>query len=145
MLSLPLQEAKYIYYSSYFNLIPTFYSIYINEKYEIVFISGGVFLTSINYWRYPVKYCWRRYLDIFYVHGSFLYALYLVQKTNFALQYYSLCTLPIMCYPISVYYGIQQKYLQAAFFHSLIHFFASICNLYFLIMIQRENLIYSSS
>ena len=139
MLSLPLEQAKFIYYESYFNLIPTFYSLYTRSQIEIVFISGGVFITSINYWYYPVKNSYSRYIDIFYVHSSFLYALYLASQTNFAIQYYSLCILPICCYPISVYYGKKQKYLHAAIMHSLIHIFASLCNLYFLLMVKREN------
>lgn len=137
MLSLPLEQAKIIYYSCYFNLIPTFFSIYTKTQIEIALISGGVFITSVNYWSYPIKHHWRRYLDIFYVHSSFLYALYLVHKTKFALQYYSLCTMPILCYPISVYYGNKKMYVHAAVLHSLIHVFASICNLFFLYMVQR--------
>jgi len=138
MLSLPLEQAKFIYYASYFNLIPTFYSLYNRTQIEIVFISGGVFITSINYWRYPVKNSYRRYIDIFYVHSSFLYALYLASQTKFALQYCFLCLLPICCYPISINYGKKQKYFHAAIMHSFIHVLASLCNLYFLFMVQRE-------
>ena len=39
-------------------------SVYATYKghYNLAFIPGGVFLTSINYWRNPEVRSWRRYL-----------------------------------------------------------------------------------
>lgn len=50
------------------------YAVY-NGYYGLSICSGGVFLTSINYWIYP-NYSWRRYLDMTYVIFAMNYQLY---------------------------------------------------------------------
>tara|TARA_Y200000002_G_scaffold381517_1_gene395734 strand:- start:946 stop:1338 length:393 start_codon:yes stop_codon:yes gene_type:complete len=42
------------------------------KRYDFAFFIGGVFLTSINYWYYPLD-GWRRDLDIWMVRTGFVY------------------------------------------------------------------------
>ena len=60
----PLQKEQttIIYNISFLSLGSSIYAIY-NGYYYMSIYPGGVFLTSINYWRKP-DYSWRRYLDM---------------------------------------------------------------------------------
>ena len=65
------EQYKIIYNVSFLSLGSCMYAIY-NGYYCLSICPGGVFLTSINYWRHP-DYSWRRYLDMTYVKLSFIY------------------------------------------------------------------------
>ena len=57
------QQCKLIYKVSFLSLGTSMYAFY-NKHYSLSYVTGGVFLTSINYWKHP-DYSWRRYVDIF--------------------------------------------------------------------------------
>ena len=68
------EQYKLIYNISFLCLISSIYAVY-QEYYVLSIIPGSVFITSINYWRYP-DYSWRRYLDMICVKSALLYQLY---------------------------------------------------------------------
>ena len=83
-------------------------SVYATYKghYNLAFIPGGVFLTSINYWRKPEIRSWRRNIDLGYVNTALLYQLYKVYINNaqYAKEYYFFTGIATICYPIGLYY-----------------------------------------
>ena len=107
-------------------------SVYATYKghYNLAFIPGGVFLTSINYWRNPEVRSWRRYLDIGYVNTALLYQLYKVYIHNaqYAKEYYFFTGISIICYPIGLYYYKKKQYWKHIIFHGGLHIFANIAN-----------------
>jgi len=105
------------------------YAMY-KGHYNLAFIPGGVFLTSINYWREPAVSSWRRTLDVGYVNMALFYQLYKVYITNaeHAKEYYFFTGIAALCYPIGVYYYNKKKYWKHIIFHSGLHIFANIAN-----------------
>jgi hypothetical protein len=82
------EQYKVIYNVSYLLLGSSIYAIY-NGHYYLSLCPGGVFITSINYWRYP-DYSWHRYVDMIYVKFAISYQLYKAYKSQYMFQYYSL-------------------------------------------------------
>jgi len=66
-------------------LISCIYAIYKNH-YDLALVPGGVFLTSINYWRCP-DYSWRRYLDMIYVKLALIYQIYRAYNAEYCKLY----------------------------------------------------------
>ena len=65
------EQANYIYHASYLSLCSCLYATYRNY-YDFAFVTGIVFLTSINYWRNPIN-SYRRYIDITAVNTALFY------------------------------------------------------------------------
>ena len=82
------EQYKIIYNISFLSLGSSMYAVY-NGHYSLSICSGGVFLTSINYWKYPT-YSWRRYLDINFVCLALNYQLYKAYRSEYMIYYYSL-------------------------------------------------------
>jgi hypothetical protein len=114
---------------SWLSLSSSMYAIY-KGHYNLAFIPGGVFLTSINYWRKPEIISWRRILDVGYVNMALLYQLYNVYINNaqYAKEYYFFTGIASIFYPIGVYYYNKKKYWKHIIFHSGVHIFANIAN-----------------
>jgi hypothetical protein len=84
----------------------------------------AVFLTSINYWRYP-DYSWRRYLDMTTVKCSLVYQSYYSYKSKTRKYYYFYTALAILCYRISIYYYQKKDNWKSTYFHFLLHIFSN--------------------
>ena len=126
-----LKPSQYniIWNLSWLSLSSSVYAIY-KGHYNLAFIPGGVFLTSINYWRKPEIWSWRRYLDLGYVNTALLYQLYKVYINNaqYAKEYYCITGIATICYPIGVYYYKKKQYWKHITFHGALHIFANIAN-----------------
>jgi hypothetical protein len=121
------QQYNIIYNISYLSLGSCIYAIY-NKHYYISICPGGVFLTSINYWRFP-DYSWRRYLDLIYVQLALMYQLYKAYNSEYMMYYY-LCTfVSIIMYYISNMYYKKEMYWHSIYYHCLLHIFANIANI----------------
>ena len=114
---------------SWLSLSSSLYAIY-KGHYNLAFIPGGVFLTSINYWKQPALSSWRRTLDVGYVNIALCYQLYKVYITNAenAKEYYFFTGIAGLCYQIGMYYYKQKKYWKHIIFHSGLHIFANVAN-----------------
>ena len=104
------------------------YAVY-NGHYDLSICTGGVFLTSINYWRYPVYSSWRRYLDIIYVNVALIYQLYAAYKSHCMLHYYLLTFAAIGFYPLGHYYYAKKQFWHSTYAHCALHILANIANL----------------
>jgi hypothetical protein len=118
-----------IWHLSWLSLSSSMYAMY-KGHYNLAFIPGGVFLTSINYWKKPALSSWERTLDVGYVNMALLYQLYSVYKNNAenAKEYYFFTGLSMMFYPIGLYYYKKKQYWKHIIFHSGLHIFANIAN-----------------
>ncbi len=120
------EQARCLYYTSYLSLLSLTYAIYRNH-YSLAIIPGSVFLTSINFWRYPT-YSFRRNLDITVVLSSFLYQNYIAYFSLYGNLYYITSALVGFLYLLGVYYHRKQKPWKGTYVHMSLHVVANIGN-----------------
>ena len=113
------KQAAAILYISSVNALSSMYGIY-NGHYRSSFLAACVFLTSINYWRYPV-YGWRRTLDVGCVMFSWSTMLIVALRSQYCFYYYLLSLIAMSCYPISHYFANNNMPYIGTLFHSYIH------------------------
>lgn len=132
-LTLPPLQSIIIWRTSWITIVSITYGVYY-KKHDLIFISGGVLLNSLNYWRHPIKKSWRRYIDISFTLCSLAYILFQVYKKQNTLCGY-LTLLGVQCYinsnlisktkyNISVYGMWISTYM-----HCLIHIIGNINNI----------------
>lgn len=121
------EQYKIIYNISFLSLGSSIYAIY-NGYYGLSICPGGVFLTSINYWKYP-DYSWRRYLDMTYVKLAIIYQLYKAYGSQYMVQYYLLMFLAVSMYPLGIYYYKKKLLWHSTYFHCALHIIANIANI----------------
>jgi hypothetical protein len=90
---------------------------------------GGVFLTSINYWRKP-DYSWRRYVDMGYVGFAISYQLLRALKAEMGLYYYLFTFSALLCYPAGVHFYNKKMYWASVYAHCMLHVLANVANIY---------------
>lgn len=125
-MELQQNQYKIIFNMSFLSLGSSIYAIY-NGYHILSLCPGGVFLTSINYWRKP-DYSWRRYLDMIYVKLALSYQFYKAYKSQYMVQYYTIMILAMMCYPIGIYYYNKKFYWHSTYAHCGLHILANIGN-----------------
>ena len=122
-----LETSRNVYYTSYLVIFSIIYSFY-NAIYKLSLFNIFVLITSINYWRFPIR-GFRRNMDISTVLVSLAYHLYYTYIYNYY-QYLYLLSLCIMCYMISNILNEKKIYKLAHSFHSILHLLANINNFY---------------
>jgi len=134
ILTLPPCQSSFLWKTSWISFFSVIYAIK-QKHYDLVFVPGGVLIFSLNYWRYPVKNSYRRYLDISYGLIAFLYQAYRAKDSQYQNIYYVFAGSAFPCYFISRY--IRNKVWNISFqgiwlstlFHSFIHLFGNIANI----------------
>jgi hypothetical protein len=113
------EQYKLIYNISFLCLISSIYAVY-QKHYVLSIVPGGVFLTSINYWRYP-DYSWRRYLDMICVKSALLYHLYRAYNSQYMIHYYSLVLFAVSMYPLGIYFYRKKLLWHSTYAHCILH------------------------
>jgi hypothetical protein len=121
------EQSKLIYNVSFLSLGSSIYAVY-NGYYDLAVCPGGVFLTSINYWKQP-DYSWRRYLDITYVKLAICYQLYKAYGSQYMVHYYSIMAVSVSMYLLGVHYYKQKRLWHSTYAHCMLHITANIGNL----------------
>ena len=134
------EYASCIYRVSFISFLSSIYAIYC-ECYDLAAVPGGVFLTSVNYWRNPV-YGWRRNLDMSYVACALIYqnyrAYHLLMSSSSSsssssqipglLAYYTLMGIGMGCYWLSLHLYKKKDIWSSTYVHCLVHLLANIAN-----------------
>ena len=126
------EYASCIYRISFISFLSSIYAIQC-ECYDLAAVPGGVFLTSINYWREPV-YGWRRNLDMSYVACALIYQTYRAyhllssSQSQALLAYYTLTGVGMMCYCLSLHLYKKKDIWGSTYVHCLVHVLANIAN-----------------
>lgn len=123
---IPRDHYNYLWRISWLSLFTSLYAAK-QGHYDLAFVPGGIFLTSINYWRNP-NYSWRRTLDINYVRLALAYQVYRAYKSQYSSMYYAITTCAVACYPIAIYYYKQNQLWKSVYFHSMIHILGNVSN-----------------
>jgi hypothetical protein len=114
-----------IYITSFYLLVPFFFAIDYHV-YGSSIVTGITFLTSINYWRKPIKNSIRRYIDINCVLLGMCYHLHLIYYYSLSKKYYYMIGIGSLLYPIEYKIPIN-NYYRIAICHSLLQIIA--CNI----------------
>jgi hypothetical protein len=120
------EQARCIWTISFLSIFSSLYAIY-RGYYDLALVPGGIFLTSINYWRHPT-YSWRRNVDIIYVKLALIYQLIRSYGAEYCILYYVLVFISLSFYYCGVYYGNQNKFWHSTYSHCLLHIMANISN-----------------
>jgi len=120
------KQYNLIYKVSFISLCSSIYAIY-KGYYNLCIVPGGVFLTSINYWRNPTN-SWRKYIDIGYVSLSLSYQCIMVYNFKYSRIYYITVCIALSLYPISIYYYNKKKYWYSTYAHCMVHIIGNVSN-----------------
>ncbi len=132
MCDMKLEQYSCIFRVSFLSFLSSIYALYCGV-YDLAIVPGGVFLTSVNYWRYPI-HGWRRNLDMGYVTFALTYqnyrAFYMATEGHdYILLYYALMFFSMICYPISLHLHKKKDLWGSTYVHCLLHVVANIANL----------------
>ena len=119
-------QSKCIWRVSFVSAFSSAYAVY-RGHYDLALVPGGVFMTSINYWRLPT-YGWRRNLDIACVWSALIYQSVRAYSMPNAVPYYRVMGIALLLYPASIYLYKKKCYWGSTYAHSMLHIIANIGN-----------------
>lgn len=125
-LILEKKYSKLIYYNSFNLLITSMFGFYKNYYINALTILS-VFITSINYWKHPIKGL-RRNIDIMIVCLSILYNSYYVYDCLYSHYYINIIILGIMIYIFSVILHTKKYFWLSTLLHCKVHLLSNIAN-----------------
>jgi hypothetical protein len=140
-LTLPLPQADFIWRCAWLSVPSAIYAATAaSSTTHLAVVPASVWLTSLLYWRNPVRNSWRRRLDIAVVFSGVTYQSYYAFRyapaaTATALApsttqtYTALIGLSASCYGISQYYLARGRMWPATYTHAAIHIVANLANL----------------
>jgi hypothetical protein len=131
---LPSEYYNILWRTSWFGIISFIFALY-KEFYDFAFLGILVFLTSINYWKYPINN-WRRKVDMFTVQFGITYQIIKAYYVKDNYYYYSILSFALSFYIFSLYFSKKNKLWLSTVSHSLLHFFGNISNVVLYILID---------
>ena len=120
-------QSYFIWKASWLSLFSCMYAISQGHT-DLAIVPGGVFLTSINYWRYP-DYSWRRTLDMNYVKLALSYQIVRSYNSEYATLHVLCMILGVSCFPLSWNYYNNNQIWMSVYIHSMVHVFGNIGNI----------------
>ena len=123
---LPPTYSNILWGGSWMSLASALYAIH-RGHYDLAIIPGGVWLTSINYWRKP-DYSWRRYVDISYVHLSLAYQIWRARNSEYRIYYYTTLAIGCSFFPLGVSFYQSDDICKSTLCHLMVHVFGNISN-----------------
>lgn len=123
------QQYNFLLGTSFMTLLTSIEALK-KEKYDLAAALGTVFLTSINYWRYPIV-CWREQLDVSCVRLVLFCQIYSALFSKNKKQFLLCAFFGVSSFGISkyLYHSTNDKW-HAAYFHAGLHLIGNIGNMY---------------
>ena len=121
------EQSYFIWKASWLSLISCLYAIYQNYI-DLALVPGGVFITSLIYWRKP-DYSWRRTLDMNYVRVALLYQILRSYGAEYGMPHFLSMILAVSCFPLSWKYYNDNRLWESVYIHCLVHLFGNIGNI----------------
>lgn len=134
-LSLPLPNAHFIWYCAWLSIPSAIYAATaaVEATTHLAIVPSSVFVTSLLYWRNPVRNSWRRTLDMAIVFSGAIYQTYYafrhIRNTYSITAYSSLIGVSAACYGISNYLMTRGLIWPATYAHASIHLVANVANM----------------
>ena len=126
-LVLPPNYANVLWYVSWLSLASAIYA-WKRGYPDLAAVPGGVWMTSINYWRKP-DYSWRRYVDMAYVHTALVYQILRANDSQHQRVYYLILALGCMFFPFGVYFHQKMDLRKSTWCHLMVHLLGNVSNL----------------
>lgn len=120
------EQYNFIWRASFLSLFTSIYAFY-NGYYDLALCPGGVFITSINYWRKP-DYSWRRNIDIVYVKLAISYQVIRAYNAEYSRMYYIVLFTGLCFYPLGIYLYKKDLLWPSIYAHSMIHILGNVSN-----------------
>jgi len=117
--------SRILWSSSWLFLGTSIYTVY-NNKYDLVIVPGGLFLTSINYWKDPHFNSWQRTVDVYYIYFSFLYQVIRCYNSQYILQFFLGLAFCCFLYKLSGITYNRNMIFLSALLHSSLHITANL-------------------
>jgi hypothetical protein len=106
-------------------LLTSIYAVY-NEHYTLSIAPFIIGLTSINYWRYPIR-SYRRKIDLVAVKSMILYQTCMIQNAQYKTIYISILLVGVVLYIYGYYqYYYNQKKRLSLYAHCMVHILGNI-------------------
>jgi len=120
-----IEKEQYIllYGSSHLFLISGLYALY-RGHYLLWPAPSIIFLTSVNYWRYPDR-SWRLHLDVYAARLAVLYQTIMAYNAQYRFIYYSVFSASLL-YPLGQYYYYKGDYWKYTYLQMTSHILANI-------------------
>jgi len=122
------EQSAFIWKASWISLFAALYALNVGH-YDLAIIPGGAFITSLNYWRNPLFFSWRRKVDISYILFALVYQSIRAYNAEYANLHYFTMFLGASCYPISYHYYYKKQYWHSTYAHSCVHIISNIANM----------------
>lgn len=141
-MTLPIPQSYFIWYCAWLSLPSAIYAYTrfvttdatLPTTSHLAIIPASVFVTSLLYWRKPLRNSWRRKLDIATVILGFSYQTHYALKnihynSSAIVAYTTLIGCSAGLYFLSNYFMICGRIWPAVYTHASIHIFANIANI----------------
>jgi hypothetical protein len=115
------EQSRLIWKISFLTFLSSIYALY-NKHYDLFFVPGGIFITSINYWKNPSN-LYNKYIDIYYVNITLIYQLLRAYNSEYEKIYYTIQIFGLLFYPLSLYYWHIKYYWLSTYLHILYIYF----------------------
>ena len=119
------ENSRILWTSSWLFLGSSIYTVY-NCHYDLVIVPGGLFLTSINYWRDPHFNSWQRTLDVNYIYFSFTYQLMRCYSAQYIVHFLLGLLVCVFLYKLSLITFNYKMFFLSTLLHSSLHIFANL-------------------
>lgn len=121
------KHSRIIWSASWLFLLTALYAV-IQRHYDLAIGPAGIFITSINYWRHPVKGL-RRNIDIAFVWLATGYQLTRALTAQHSILFYAGYAIAFTCYPISNHLLYKQRHFESALLHACLHLVSNVSNM----------------
>jgi hypothetical protein len=121
------RHSRILFGTSWILLFTAAYAI--NQKhYDLAICPIGIFATSVNYWRHPIR-GWRRNIDILIVLVASFYQIVRASTAEHAQIFYTSYAIAFSFYPISNYYYVKGHKTESVICHALLHILGNISSI----------------
>jgi hypothetical protein len=121
------RHSRIVWSASWLFLLTALYAA-TKGHYDLAIGPAGIFATSLNYWRHPVRGC-RRNFDIAVVWMATGYQLTRALFAQHTFFFYAGYALAFSCYPLSNRLLHSNRHLESALLHSCLHLFSNISSI----------------
>jgi len=126
--TVPFSHYRILWATSWLSFASSLYGAAMGQPYNVYMVPTNIFITSMLYWPYPVRYTWRYYADVFVTHFMILYAIYRAANAEYmGATYFIWMGVPIS-HLLSEYYYMTGRYDESVAAHAVLHFLGNLGN-----------------
>jgi hypothetical protein len=122
------EQYNLLWRSSWCSLVGGSYAIY-TQHYSHAIPCYVVFLTSLNYWRYPTQSSWSRFLDTTCVQIALAYHILTAYSMSNAIPYYIITATGLATYQLGIELYKRDYWWGSVYAHMMVHVFGNISNM----------------